>query len=293
MGKMGQELFKQKIKPITQFIKDNAHKLPEQIRQILDLTSNVIAPLKSTILNRLKQKGYRYELELDEPVQGFLNLLFKELRDANGAIKEDDIKNLEEDLKKIKNGDPTVTDQDILNYLEPTISWVTQEYKDNHEINSLGSFIDEHKKIKGNFQEDDLTASKFYTTAIQWLVRYKIENHVAGLQDFLENKLTGLIQEHIDTNFQNISKLLFNRFAVLINKITDEEYKELFDQCATDVNQQMKNLIEAEEKIHGPLNDEQKKRAIAEELTAEQKPVSQNTNFMFWLGPCLTLLQIW
>ena len=253
---LSQKIFDIKIKPFTDVIKEKTNGLPAKAQQILDMLSKIVAPLTTTILKKIVQNGYK--CELDEASQGFLSILFKNLKDEDGEIKQDVLEKMKTDLSNPEKTKITIGAAERNNYITPILEWIIKNYEDKKDIRSLEDFIEEYKKRPGavNFQYKETVISKFYDAAIRWLVKYKIESHMKGLQTFLEDNLSELVQKHLEENMKHLSLLLFNRVAELINNISDEEYKNLFDSCALDVHEQMKNLIHAKENVLKSLKDD-------------------------------------
>lgn len=271
MEKSSNEIFETKIKPWTQFIEKNADQLPQQMNQILDFTNRISAPLADSIIKKISKEGYR--TQFDEAARGVLNNLFKSLKGEDETIQEKAMEDLEKCIKKV-SGAELLNDEQFENYVAPIRNWIRQPYNQKEEIKSLQHFVDEYEKEINDFAYDEEKVRKFYIAAIQWLVDYKIENHVVGgLQKFLlDKKLSGLIKTHLEKNMQHLSKLLFNLMAERINNVTDEEYKKFFDECAHDINDHIKNLNKAEDQIKDIIKDmespEEKKEAIEKELTS-------------------------
>lgn len=262
MKKLGDEVYKEKIeKPLAQF-KDNAEELPEQVHKVLDWLSKTIAPLTTTIFSKVVAKGH--EFELDETSRSFFHILFKNLKDGNGRIQ---LSGMKESLEKVnENLGLNLSREELQNYIAPLSRWMTQDYTNKEEIKSLKGFIENNQNA--NFHYDERIMPKFFVAAIQWLVSYNIEHKVAGaLPNFLENDLSKLIKDHLNNNMEHLSKLFFNRIAGLLNNITDEEYKKLFDECASDIDGQMKNLIKAKSELK-KQNLECTPDSIAKELTS-------------------------
>ncbi len=269
MKKNSDEIFETKIKPWTQFIEKDADQLPQQVNQILDWTNRLTTPLANTIIKKISEEGYG--AKFDEVTRGVLNILFKDLKDKNNAIQNEALEDLEKNLKKV-NGADLLNENELENYIAPIRKWILQDYDKKEKIKSLQDMIEKHKIEMGNFPYEDEKVRKFYVATVQWLVDYKIKNHVVGgLQKFLlDKKLSGLIKTHLEKNMQHLSKLLFNRIAGVLNNVTDEEYKEFFDNFANDINDHMENLIkaEAQPQIKDAKTEDEKKRAIAKELAS-------------------------
>lgn len=236
MEKISNEVYKEKIEPFTQLVKGNAPQL-DQVHKALDWLNRMIGPLATTIVNKVVEKGY--DFQLDESARNFLDFLFKDLRDDKKAIKQEALGKLKENLKAINQESYQLNDNDLNKYIDPICAWITQDYQKKEDILSVKNFIEKNDEIM----------QKFYVSSAQWLVTYKIESHIGNLRIFLENRFEPLIKELIHDNMQHLSKLLFNRVAGLINNISDQEYKDLFDSCVGDLNQQMAILLRAEEEV--------------------------------------------
>lgn len=281
MTELSKEVYEKKIGPKIQSLENNANKLPDILSKTLDYINRIIAPLSTTIVDKIVKKGYKIE-KLDESSQGFFNILFKNLKTV-------DLEEMKNELKKINvTLHLGVDENDLEHYLTPICTWMLQDTKKKEDIQSLLHFSENYKKDKAiDNVEYEKTMPKFYVAAIQWLVKFKIESQGVAFKNFLERKeLSRLIQTHLDKNMRHLSTLLFNRVAGLVNTITDAEYKELFDACAGDIKDQMENLIDAEKVVRGLLIEEMENPAllqscIAQELTSgktkpqksgEQKP---------------------
>lgn len=274
MKTISDEIYDAKIKPAIKLLKKNAHKVPEYLEQILEWTSKIISPLANTIVKKIVQKGYKFDL--DDPTRSFFDILFQDLKDEQGQMKMSVLDKLEDNLRKSKIAQ-RLNENELKNYIVPIRQWASQSYESKKEIKSLADFIAEHEKNLNNFHYSDVRVSKFYVNAIQWLIKYKIENHANGLQEFLETKLDVLIQTHLHNNMQHLSKLIFNRLASQIDLISPEEYKTLFDYCTKDVDNLAVNLLKAENAIKKSLTDEQKNdesyvnEQLNRELTSAKK----------------------
>ncbi len=265
MKKIGDEVYKEKIESNIKDIAANADRLPEKAHQMLDWISRIITPLTTTLFSKITKKGYK--VKLDESSCGFFYILFKDM-------KKDDLDKLQENLEKVNTG---LSKDELNKYIAPMKAWIAGNYKSKEEIKPLSEFTEKHKMLIENFEYRYESMNKLYVSTIQWLVKHKIESRMDGFQKFLENDLGRLIQTHLNKNIQHLSKLLFNRTAGLINNVNDKEYKQFFDLCANDFNQQMINLIKAEENVFKePMTDEQKKNPayihekIAKELASEK-----------------------
>lgn len=268
IAKISKATYRVKIEPVTKIIVDNAGSLADQA---LNWLNRIIQPLAAnTIVKTIGQNGYKV---LDEPTRAFLDILLKNLKNNPNHSKE-----ITSNLRLI-NGTVRVDDDYLPHYIEPIHAWMTQVYGHKEKIRSLADCIEDYKKAHAleSFQYSDEAVSKFYIAGIQWLIKVKIESFVGTLKTFLEKQLPGLIKTHFDKNMQHMSKLVFNRVAGLANDITDEQYKELFDDCAKDVNAQMANLISAKMQASKNIPEEQKKNPellrgeIAKELAAEDR----------------------
>lgn len=268
MKALGQEIYDEKILPKIDLIKKETANLPEQVKQILDWTNKILAPVANTIVEQIGKKGYKKQL--DDASKGFFSILFEDLRDEKGSVKEQSLDKMEAFLKIINT---KLGDDDFKKYMVPFKAWVSQGNVKKEALKSLAEIIAEQEPEIANFEFDEGLMRKFYIAAVQWLVNSKIESHVGGIQSFLNDKLGLLIKKHMDNNFALLSEKLFNRVAGLINNISDEDYKKIFfDGSADDVNNQLQNLIKAEKIIEKKgLNDDQKPAAIAKELVSKDK----------------------
>ncbi|KIC75994.1 hypothetical protein DB41_GR00060 [Neochlamydia sp. TUME1] len=265
MSRISQEIFQEKIRPLTQTVERNAQNLPESIPQVLDWITKIISPWVNTILKKVIKHGYKFEL--DTSTKSFFNILLKELKDKDGVLKEGVFEKMETYLRKMNL---VTTNEDLQLYLDPIRQWASQKYNHPEEIHSLAEYTGP-RDVKY-----DIMISKFYVAAVQWLIRYKLESHMDEFQYFLENKLSGMVERHLTNNMQRLSALLFNRIATLIDLITDEDYKNLFDNSAQMLNNQLVNLIKAEKIVSGNLsqvkgkeNETVWREHIAQELIAK------------------------
>ncbi|MBS4166645.1 Uncharacterized protein NEOC65_001737 [Neochlamydia sp. AcF65] len=265
MSRISQEIFQEKIRPLTHTVERNAQNLPQSIPQVLDWITKIISPWVNTILKKVIKHGYKFEL--DTSTKSFFNILLKELKDKDGALKEGVFDKMEAYVRKMNL---VTTNDDLQLYLEPIRQWASQKYNHSEEIHSLAEYTGP-RDVKY-----DIMVSKFYVAAVQWLIRYKLESHIDEFQYFLENKLSGMVERHLTNNMQRLSSLLFNRIATLINLITDEDYKNLFDNSAQMINNQLVNLIKAEKIVGGSLslvkgkeNEAVWRKHIARELIAK------------------------
>lgn len=270
MQKVSKQVYQYKVKPIKKFIKQHASSIPLYVQYVLDFATKISEPTTNSIIKILLEKGYRFQL--DETTQAFLATLFKELRDVDNVTLPKSIDDATSLLTKIKNRDLTVLkDHEFKYYLDPILNWLKQSYNDKNEIRSLEVYIGKHKETVPHYEYNDQIISKLYIALIHWLVRFKIENHVKGFQTSLETNFTNLIKTHLDNNLVHISKLLFNRIAELLNQISDEDYKKMFDRCAMHINDQIFNITKAGKAVKD--RSKIKEELASDKLEKDDKPL--------------------
>jgi hypothetical protein len=261
-----------KIQPLTAKIRKIADDLPHHLETILNFLNKAITPLATTIVGNISRKGYK--VDLDEPSQGILNLLFK-------SINKTDLKELK---KHLKESNPTPYESELSLYIDPIVNWIWiyKACDSPKEIKSLGEMTTEYKEFSRDTKYDE-NMTRLYIITIQWLVIYKIQNHSKDLQYFLQNDLDVLISSDLKHNMQSLSRLLFNQVAQKLNHLTDEDYKKFFDESAGIINKQMINIIQAEK---NERNDKEKAAPLnaSSENKAFQDIVNKMINLVFPKG---------
>lgn len=275
MDELSTGINRKNIDPLTDQIRHHSSHISEYLQKILHWMTEIISPIADTVVKKIVKKGYRFQL--DHTSRMFFDSLFPK----ESSFEPQLVKFLTAFNKQYH-----LAESD-LRYIDPILAWLKQSYSDPKKIRSLAEFSTPAK----NVLFDELILSKYYLETVQWLIKHKIEMHFEKLQNFLQTDFTDILKSDLSKNIQNLTQLVFNRVAELINDISDPEYRAFFDLCVGKIGDQMHMLIQAEARVKEGMDDRRRgdlehlRSLIREELAKHPSSAAHKTEATYSLHP--------